>query len=131
MTPNARLHHIARAALCILAVILVSSTLAEFTWAQPPSGSPGVARLAAIEATAPLQDHSEQSVKSAIKTAVKTAMRGALAMGLPWIQILQTYVYLDMVSVQILATDKEPEAVEPGPGMDADPVSGRPFRLDL
>lgn len=48
--------------------------------------SPGLAGVAAIQATAPLQDHSEQAITMAFKAAVATAMRGAVAMGLPWVQ---------------------------------------------
>lgn len=121
-----------RIVLGIFAAILASGTLVAFAWAQAPA-PPGPARVAAIETTAPLQDHSEASIKAAIKVAAATAVRGALAMGLPRIQFLQALVHTDMVSVQILATDTEAggERVEPEPGRGPGPRSGQPPRLEL
>jgi hypothetical protein len=45
--------------------------------------------MAAIEATAPLDDASpsDEAVKAAIAAAVQKAARGAIAMGLPWIRL--------------------------------------------
>lgn len=96
--------------------------------------SPSLARMAAIETTAPLQDHSEQSIKAAVTEAVETAVRGALAMGLPWIHLRGALVLADMVTVQILATDMEPkgeEAGEPSPNDEHDLTPSQPARFDL
>jgi len=76
--------------------------------------SPAVARLATIETTAPLQDHAEQSIKTAFKEALQTAVRGAVAMGLSWVKISRALVLQDIVTVQILATDTKPEGEEGG-----------------
>jgi hypothetical protein len=74
--------------------------------------TPALARVAAIETTAPLADQSEDSIKAAIQQAVLTAVRGAVAMGLQWVQVRQARVFTDLVSVQILASDQEPEGEE-------------------
>ena len=74
--------------------------------------TPALARVAAIETTAPLADHSEEGIKTAIKQAVMTAVRGAVAMGFEWIQVRQAVVFTDLVSVQILASDQQPESGE-------------------
>jgi len=126
--------HAVHVALGILAVILASGTVIASAWAQAPTAPPAPGRLAAIGVTALLQDHSEQSIKAAIKEAAKTAVRGALAMGPPWIQLVQAYVDTDMVTVQILASDTEPggeEEAEPGSGRGLRPLSGELSRLDL
>jgi hypothetical protein len=62
--------------------------------------------MAAIEATAPLDDASpsDEAVKAAIATAVQKAARGAIAMGLPWLHIQAAYVRPGYVGVQVLAT---------------------------
>ncbi|HEV8674932.1 MAG TPA: hypothetical protein VGX21_12870 [Methylomirabilota bacterium] len=78
--------------------------------------SPALARVAAIETTAPLADHSAEAIEAALTQAVVTAVRGAVAMGLTWVQVRQAYVYTDLVSVQIVASDTEPDdadAAEP------------------
>lgn len=117
-----------RIALSVLAAILASGTLVASAWAQAPA-PPGSARVAAIEATAPLQDHSEASIKAAIKVAAATAVRGALAMGLPRIQFLQAFVHTDMVSVQILATDTEAGGERGAP--EPDSGVGPPPKVEL
>ena len=65
--------------------------------------------MAAIEATAPLGDLSEEGVKAAIVTAVQKAARGALAMGLPWLHVQGAYVRPGYVSVQVVAMARPPE----------------------
>jgi hypothetical protein len=79
------------------------------------AASPGLARIASIETTAPLSNHAEQTVKAALEEAVNTAVKGAVAMGLRWFKISKALVLEDLVAVQILATDtaSEPEGVEP------------------
>jgi len=95
--------------------------------------SPGLAGVAVIEATAPLQDHSKPAIEAAFKEAVKTAMRGAVAMGLPWVQVREAVVLKDMVAIRVLATDVKPdkEPGDPGPGGEPGKESGRPRGLDL
>lgn len=86
-----------------------------------------LARVAAIETTAPLQDHSEQSIEVAVAQAIQTAVRGAVAMGLPWVHLRRAWVIGDTVAVQILATDTGPEeeqSAEPEPGEEPGVESG-------
>src|SRR5262249_35550204 len=77
---------------------------------------PALARVAAIETTAPLADHTDESIEAALEEAVLTAVRGAVAMGFQWVQVHQATVLADIVSVQVLASDTAPEDEdEPGP----------------
>ncbi len=97
------------------------------------AASTAVAGVAAIETTAPLEDYSEESIKAAVNEAVQTAARGALAMGLPWLHLRGAFVVANMVTVQVLATDVEPqeqEETERAPGLEPG-RSGGPARLDL
>lgn len=96
--------------------------------------SPVWARVATIETTAPLRDHAEQSVDAALQDAVETALRGAVAMGLSWVKINRALVLENMVTVQLLATDRDPEGEEiswqggqPGPWFA--PSAGDPAGL--
>jgi len=73
------------------------------------TASPSMAKLATIEATAPLNDQSEQAVKEAIVEVVRTVAQGALAMGLSWVKVNQVLVLDDHVQVRVLATDVKPE----------------------
>ncbi len=89
--------------------------------------SPVLAREATIETTAPLQDHADQSIKTALKDAVETAMKGALAMGFSWVQISQALVLEDMVTVQLFASDTEPEQAQEEEGaLPGDEPGARP-----
>ncbi len=94
--------------------------------------SPVWAREAMIETTAPLQDHAEQSIKTALTDALETAMKGALAMGFAWVQIGKAVVLEDAVSVQLLATDSEPEAAGGHTLVpdESEAVPGQPAGLD-
>jgi hypothetical protein len=92
--------------------------------------TPALARVAAIETTAPLADQSEDSIKAAIRQAVLTAVRGAVAMGLQWVQVRQARVFTDLVSVQIVASDHELEGEEEhAPDDGAEPA--RPAGLEV
>jgi hypothetical protein len=77
---------------------------------------------ALIETTAPLPDRSEESVKAAVMAAIDRAVRGAAAMGYAWFQLRDAQLSEDEVTVQILATEDEPDSaneVDPGkPGGD-------------
>jgi hypothetical protein len=96
------------------------------------TATPSAARMASIQTTAPLQDHEEQSVKSAVKEAVKSAVTGAMAMGLPWVQIRRAVVLEDAVAVQILATDTDPEAAteQQAPDLDKESPDGPGSNID-
>ena len=91
--------------------------------------SPGLARIAAIETTAPLSDHAEQSVRAALEDAVDTAVKGAVAMVLHWYKISKAVVLEDQVAVRIFATDSvsdsEGEAA-PEPENDLETAPDRP-----
>lgn len=94
--------------------------------------APAAARIAAIETTAPLEDHSKASIESAIKQALQTAVRGAMAMGLPWVQVDQAVVFADAVIVKILASDSRFEDSEtPGEDDDVSPVPVRPAAIPI
>ncbi len=70
--------------------------------------SPALAKVAMIETAAPIQDKSQESVKAALKEAVSTAAKGAMAMGLPWVQVRDAQILQDAVAVQVIATDEAP-----------------------
>lgn len=91
--------------------------------------TPTGAGVAVIETSAPLTDHSDESIKDAVWKAVERAIRGAMAMGLPQVELRGAQVFEDIVTVEIVATDSETEApgskppasktapsVEPDPG---------------
>jgi hypothetical protein len=84
--------------------------------------SPALARVAAIQTSAPLADQSEASIKAAVKQAVEIAVRGAVAMGLPRVHLDDAVVLNDAVVIQILATDAEVDETDP----DAGPQLGKP-----
>jgi len=91
-------------------------------------GAPALARVALIQTMAPLQDHTAHSIRDALEDAVKSAVKGAAAMGLSTVKLNQALVLEDMVTVQIVATDKEPQEQddqnsEKGPS----PVPGEGF----
>ena len=99
--------------------------------------SPALAKMAMIETAAPIKDQSEDSVKAALKEAVDSAAKGAIAMGLPWVQIQDARVLEDAVAIQVLATDQAPQQAEkkgqpgtPGPGMKLIPRPGQPSQRD-
>jgi len=88
--------------------------------------SPVLARVAAIETSAPLADHSEEAIHSALTEAVVNAVRGAMAMGLTWVRLRNATVLDDTVTVLIVATDTEPEEAE---SAESEPTA--PVRIDL
>ena len=115
-------------AACGLAVSLFMPSAA-----MPGSVAINPREMAAIEATAPLDDPtpSAEAVKAAIAAAVQKAARGAIAMGLPWLQVQSAYVRLGYVAVQVLAVarpsndelDARPDDLEstpPDSGTDRD-----------
>ena len=96
--------------------------------------SPCLARVAAIETTAPLLDHTELSVRAAVEEAVDTAVKGAAAMGLRWYKVSKTLVLEHLVAVQIFATDRAPEpegeaAPEPENDLESAPEQSSGFLM--
>ncbi len=59
-----------------------TAALVLVLWPAVPV-SPGAARLATFETTAPLQGSTEHAVKTALREAAETAVKAAVAMGLP------------------------------------------------
>ncbi len=96
----------ARSLLALLTVTLTVFLGAPLT---ARGAAPAPNEMAAIEATAPLGDQSEEGVKAAIVTAVQKAARGALAMGLPWLHVQGAYVRPGYVGVQVVAMARPPE----------------------
>ncbi len=92
--------------------------------------TPALARVAAIETTAPLTDQSDESIRAAIRQAVLTAVRGAMAMGFQWVQVRQALVYTDLVSVKVLASDREPEG-DQDPAPEEEIGTPGPARVDI
>ena len=74
--------------------------------------SPGLAEVATIEATAPLQDHSEQSLRAAFVLALKLAVQQAEELGFPWVTLNHVQVMEHRVLVRLLATDVDPDNEE-------------------
>jgi len=66
------------------------------------------AAMAAIETTAALEDQSDEGIRAAVERAVQSAVRGAVAMGMPHVELRGARVLRDSVIVQILARDAEP-----------------------
>ena len=95
---------------CLVAVLAVAPARAR------ASDAPAPTEIAAIEATAPLADSSEEAVKAAIIVAVQKAARGALAMGLPWVHVQGAYVRPGYVGVQVVAMARRPAENHPGLG---------------
>jgi ABC-type iron transport system FetAB permease component len=72
--------------------------------------TPASAAMAAIETVQALEDESDEAVNAAIERAVQAAVRGALAMGLPQVELRGARLLPGAVSVQILARDAESQA---------------------
>ncbi len=71
--------------------------------------SQGLAQVAVIQTSAPLTDHSEESIAMAFEHAVRAALRSAVAMGLPWVQLRLALVGEDRLTVEVLAMEGEPD----------------------
>ena len=105
-----------RAAFACLALAFGTLVTATPATSAPPE-------VAAIEATAPLDDPSEESVKAALTVAVQRVARGALAMGLPWLRIERAYVRQDHVGVQATAMKTQPSEDDDAATMPPDQES--------
>ncbi|HUM14758.1 MAG TPA: hypothetical protein VL086_03630 [Candidatus Nitrosotalea sp.] len=82
---------------------------------------PADAAMAAIETVRALEDESDEAVRAAVERAVQAAVRGAVAMGLPLVELRGARVLPGMVTVQVLARDAESEPLEEeheGPTID-------------
>jgi hypothetical protein len=77
--------------------------------------TPGAAELAVIETNAPLTAQTDQAIQDAVWKAVERAVRGALAMGLPRVELRAARVFDDMVTVEIVATDSDTDPAERKP----------------
>ncbi len=73
------------------------------------AASPCAAYTVRIESTAPLADHSEATVKAAIMQAILTAARGAMDNGFPWVALGEVRVLEKEVSIELFATDENPD----------------------
>jgi hypothetical protein len=94
-----------------------------------------LARVAMIETAAPIKNHTEDAVKAAIQEAVDTAAKGAVAMGLPWVQLRDAEVLEDTIAIQVVATDEAPQQViknhkEDAPGTEQAPGAGNDLGPD-
>jgi hypothetical protein len=74
----------------------------------PALVSPALSRSAVIQTTAPIANGSEAALRLAVRDAVAIALRGALAMGLPVVE-LQDARRVDQgtVAVRVYATDED------------------------
>ena len=91
------------------------------------------ARVAIIQTTARLSDHSETSLQQAVKKTVATAVRGALAMELSQVA-LQGISQVDdeTVAVQVLASDVDSEPGQsPERGQSTEPDSGSSEKREI
>ena len=96
----------------ILALTAAGAATATLLWGML---APAFAAMAAIETVQALEDESDEAVEAAIQQAVQAAVRGALAMGLPRVELRGAQVLRGAVSVQILARDAESEGPEEEP----------------
>jgi hypothetical protein len=89
--------------------------------------SSAAAAMATIETIQVLEGDSDEAVKAAIERAVRAAVRGALAMGLPRVELRAARVLPGMVTVQVFAREAEADGPE---GLDEEPtgaaVDGKP-----
>ena len=103
---------------CALAASLLAPLTSSAAMGAPLAITPG--EMAAIEATAPLDDPSpsDEAVREAIAIAVQKAARGAVAMGLPWVHVRAAYVRPGYVGVRVLATASAAPAPSPDDELD-------------
>lgn len=75
--------------------------------------APARARVVVIEATVPLADDSEETLKSAVKKAIENAVRGAAALGLRSLQVNGARVFANALVLRLIATDDDPTEADP------------------
>lgn len=88
--------------LVALSLVIAAFALVAMVIFWPMSAS--AAETATIEATAPIAQQSENGILSAISVAAQRAVRGAMAMGLPWVQLGEAYVSGGYVAVKVFAS---------------------------
>ncbi len=71
------------------------------------------ARVVVIEATVPLADESEETLRSAVKKAIENAVRGAAALGLRSLQVNGARVFSNALVLRLIATDDDPADTDP------------------
>src|SRR5438093_13312048 len=86
--------------------------------------TPAFARVAMIQTTARLADHSDDGVRAAVRDAVETAVRGARAMGLSHVA-LQDGSRLDDETVAIRLVAGGAGGAEPAGNQADHPQAGR------
>jgi len=74
---------------------------------------PAWARVVVIEATVPLADDSEETLKSAVKKAIENAVRGAAALGLRSLQVNGAQVFSNALVLRLIGTDEDPDDADP------------------
>jgi hypothetical protein len=78
--------------------------------------SPVLARETAIEATAPLAEHSDVAVRTAMMVAIGKALADAKTKGVRLVRLDEARVVGDHVTIRVLATDTAPDRGRPNPG---------------
>ena len=86
--------------------------------------SPAFARVATIEATAPLANHSEAAIRTAEMVAIGKALEDARAKGLRLLRLERAVVEEATVTLRLLATDDDDAAAarEPAPAPPTEEV---------
>ena len=79
---------------------------------------PAWARMVAIEASAPLTDHSEASMERALRGAVELCVQHASSLGLLRVKFERAVLLRDRLIVMMLATDEDTEDAESVPQPD-------------
>lgn len=83
--------------------VLLMATMVPAAWA----------RVVVIEATVPLADDSEETLRSAVKKAIENAARGATALGLRSLRLNAAEVFSNALVLRLIATDEDPDDSEP------------------
>lgn len=108
----------------IISLTAAGVATATLLWATL---APAFAAMAAIETVQPIENESDEAVEAAVQLAVQAAVRGALAMGLPHVELRGARILRGAVSVQILARDGESRASAEEPAGPAAPAPpGKP-----
>ena len=104
----------------IISLTAAGAATATLLWATL---APALAAMAAIETVQPIENESNEAVEAAVQRAVQAAVRGALAMGLPHVELRGARILNGAVAVQILARDGDSQASAEEP---AGPVAPAP-----
>jgi len=74
---------------------------------------PAWARVVVIEATVPLADNSEETLKSAVRKAIENAVLGAAALGLRSLQVNGAQVFSNALVLRLIGSDDDPDDADP------------------